>query len=92
MLRGYLLKITARGVVSASKFLDFVGSGNERFEQFDDVGVCPGDLPVFDAVESRHAARVSIHHPKQNRHILAARFDQSFFETWPPGNFFPLFN
>ena len=64
MLRGYLLKITARSVVSPSKLLDFICSGNKWFEQFDDVGVCPGDLPVFDTVESRHAAGVSIHHPK----------------------------
>jgi hypothetical protein len=77
------------GGVARLEFVDFIRGRNEGLRQCDDLGMSPGELPVFNAVESGHTTGMAIHHPQQNRPVLHPRFVNRFSKIRSPRNLAP---
>ena len=81
---------TASRCVTALQLFHLVGGWNKLLDQRANTSVFPGQLPVFDSIESRHPGRVPIHDPQQNRLVLLARFADRLSKVGLPWDLLPL--
>ena len=91
MPRGDFLVELTGGAGTKLQFFHFVGSGNERLCQRNHIRMCPGELPVLDAVESCHPAGMTVHHPEKYGLVLFTSFSNRLGKIWTPGDICPEF-
>ena len=72
-------------IVSERQLVHLIGSGDKMLlDEFANFGVGPGQLPVFHAVESGHAAGMPVHDPQQYGFLALACFDDGFAQIGTP--------